>query len=45
MTVHKNQHFALIDQNYGGEKELRNYVCNYVMRMDIQGKTPVFTVN
>ena len=33
MTFHINQYFALMDQNRGGEKEWRNYVCNYVMRI------------
>ena len=45
MTVHINQYFALIDQNHGGEKEWRNYVCNYIMHIDISGNTLVFMAN
>ena len=45
MTVHINQHYALMDLNHGGEKEWRNYVCKYVMLIDIPGKIPVFTAN
>ena len=42
MTVHINQYFAWMDQKHGGEKEWRNYVCNYVMLIDIPGNILVF---
>ena len=45
MTVHIYQYFALMDQNHGGEKKLRKYVCNYVICIDIPGKILVFDAN
>ena len=45
MTVHINQYFASMDLNQGGEKEWRNYVCNYIMRIDIPGNIFVFMAN
>ena len=45
MTVHINQYFACMDQKHGGEKEWRNYVCNYVMLIDITGNILVFMAN
>ena len=45
MIVHINQYFALVDQNHGGEKEWRNYECNYVMRIDIPENILAFMAN
>ena len=45
MTFHINQYFAFMDQNHGVEKEWRNYVCNYVMCIDIPGNILVFMAN
>ena len=35
MTVHINQHFAVMDQNHRGEEERRNDVGGFVMHIDI----------
>ena len=34
-----------MNQNHGGEKKWRNYLCNYVMRIDFQGIILIFMAN
>ena len=45
MTVHINKQFAVMDQNHGDDKEWRDDVCNYVMRIDILGNKFFFMGN
>ena len=46
MTIHINHYFSWMDQKHGGEKEKeRNYVCIYVMLIDIPGSILVFMAN